>query len=76
MLCEELCAFFDADPLARRELFFARAEVFLARAELLDDDFRFCEPSDDARPRLVARVAFPRSLATDMFNLPDSGSPA
>jgi hypothetical protein len=86
--CEALWVFFDADPaafdadpLARLELFFARLELFLARAEPLDDDLALREPFDDERfdderPRLVAPFAFARSLATGMFNLPESGLPA
>ena len=82
MRCAALCGFFDVDAFARPELFFARLELlfarveppdelFLARVEPLDDDFVLPEPFDEERPRLVARVAFPRSLATDIFNLRD-----
>ena len=71
MRCEALCGFFDADAFARPELFFARLELLFARVEPLDDDFVLPEPFDEERPRLVARVAFPRSLATDIFNLRD-----
>ena len=67
MRCEALWGFFDADPFARPELFFARLELLFARVEPLDDDFVLPEPFDEERPRLVARVALPRSLATDIF---------
>jgi hypothetical protein len=74
--CEELRerwaalrVFLDDAPRARLELFLARAEVF-------DEAFLLREPFEEARPRLVARPVFCRSLATGMFNLPHSGSPA
>ena len=63
-------------PFARAEVFFVRLGLLFVRGEAADDDLALRDPFAEERPRLLDRLACPRSLATAMFNLRDSGLPA